>query len=496
MMIRHWAPVLALAAAVTTVATARAETAAATSPVTVAASLAETGSIHIGDRIPLTLTLTYPEAVKVHFPGKPFVGKNVRLAGNKVAREAGADGQVRETHTLLLVPMRDGKQKVPAIEIPYIDADGTAGTISTEPLRIVVRSRLANETDPALKGRTPPVPYEQWNWWLIWGLTGLGVALLAAATTLVAVRIYVRRFRAAASVPPPRPAHEIAYERLSSLREERLPEAGLFKQFYLALSEIVREYFGNRYRILALGETSTELIEALERLQPKALSLEEVRMFLWDSDLVKFAKRTPTREEMDTALVQAQLFVDRTREEARERQEARKEERKHEVVAAGTIKRVFAFLVDLLLYSVVSTLFLVAIKSTGKGWIGWIDLGAFGAFLLLRDLPGIGSPGKALTGLRVVSGGGEADAHVGAGDRIRRNVPHLLLLAGQVAEILWMAYDPEHRRMGDRWAGTQVADRRPEQSEATAVAGAVACVAGLAFMVYVLPVHLLHLGIG
>lgn len=441
--------------------------------------------VQVGDRVTLLVTLSYPADAQVHFPGRPFVGKRARLAGNIQAREAGGDAVV-ERNTLTVVPVRTGKLKIPAIEVPYVLKDGTAGTVSTEPLRLVVRSLLASETDPGLKAPRGPVPYEQWNWWLIWGVAAAGVALLAAAVTLVAVRIYAKHLRGLAPPPPPRPAHEVAYERLAALRAEGLPEQGLAKEFYLALTEIVREYFGNRYEIGALGETSTELLGALARLETPGLSLEEVQVFLGDADLVKFAKLKPQREDMDTALVQAQLFVDRTREEARERQVVKAPVPR--LVEASVLKRAFGFCIDLVLYSVVSLILLVAMRQTGKDWIAWLDLGLLLTFLLLRDMPATGSPGKALAGLRLMRGDGTAPF----GARILRNVPNLLLVGGQVAEVLWAAYDPDRRRIGDRIAGTRVVDPRPEQGDAGAVVGLVACVVALVFTAWVLPVHVLH----
>lgn len=484
-------PALALAADPPPGAPAAADAAAPAVDVPVKVeTTVEAASPKVGDRITLVATLTYPADAQVHFPGRPFVGKRMRLAGNVQAREKQGD-LVVERNTLTLVPVRVGKAKIPAVEIPYVLKDGTAGTVSTASQRVSIGSLLANENDPTLKPARAPVPYEQWNWWLIWGSAALGVALLAAVVTLVAVRLYAKHLRGQEPPPPPRPAHEVAYERLGALKAKELPALGHFKEFYLELTEIIREYFGNRYAIGALGETSTELIEALDRIRPAGLGMDELRIFLGDADLVKFAKRTPEKAEMDTALVVAQLFVDRTREEARERQ-PEKEPARPTVIEAGVSKRIFGFLIDLVLYSLVSLILLVAMRSTGKAWLLWLDLGLLLVFLLLRDLPAVGSPGKALAGLRIVAADGDGYAPLGA--RILRNVPNLLLVGGQVAELLWSAYDPDHRRIGDRIAGTRVADVRPAQGEAAAIAGSVACALALAFTTWVLPVQLLHVG--
>jgi hypothetical protein len=289
---------------------------------------------------------------------------------------------------------------------------------------------------------------------------------------LLAVKILGPRLRGALPPPPPRPAHEIAYERLAALREQGLSEAGAFKDFYLELSEIVRQYFGNRYDIPALGETSTELLEVLRKLRPKGIQLEEVEAFLGESDLVKFAKLTPSRNDMEAALVSAQLFVDRTREEARERQEKKPDAPK--LPAAPLNKRVFGAMLDATIAAVLGTIPLVIAERTGAAWVAWLAAAVTFAYVLLRDLPRRGSIGKMLAGTELAPAA-PRQPEPSAGHRIRRNLSLAIPLAGAVAEVVWVSSDPEKLRMGDRWARTRVVDSRPDQGQGTALAGSVGC---------------------
>jgi uncharacterized RDD family membrane protein YckC len=447
------------------------------------------GRLLLGDPLDLVLTFEHGPGVDLRLPGKPFVGKAFRVTGTRREGPPAPDGAGPTKYVLTVVPMRVGTQKIPAIEIPYLAGD-TAATVSTEPLRLRIAGRLATEIAPELRPASGPTVIRERNWPLIWTLGVLGVALLAAALTLIAVRVVGPRLRALAPKEPPRPAHEIAYERLAALRRADYPTLGEFKAFYLELSEIVREYFGNRYAIQALGDTTTELIESLRAVDTPGLSVDEVERFCWEADLVKFAKMTPQQDDMDEAMVLARLFVDRTREEARERREEVAEAASPKLEPASALRRALALLIDVTAVAIVATLLLAVRQSTGQTWLAWAAVGLGAAWLLGRDLPARGSLGKRVTGLVLQSANADPQGRIGVGRRLVRNATLVVPIAGHVAELIWLAFDPEGRRIGDRWSRTRVVDARPDMDRATAIGAAAGCVALLAVMGYVMAVHL------
>jgi hypothetical protein len=89
-----------------------------------------------------------------------------------------------------------------------------------------------------------------------------GGALAALTLLVLGWRWLRRRRRHAERAAPPRPAHEIAAEALRALRARRLPEAGEFKEFYSALSDIVRRYLEDRFRLRAPEMTTEEFLAA------------------------------------------------------------------------------------------------------------------------------------------------------------------------------------------------------------------------------------------
>jgi len=75
--------------------------------------------------------------------------------------------------------------------------------------------------------------------------------------------------------PPPRPAHEVALERLDRLGA-RLGTSDDLRPFIFELSEIIREYLGARFAFNSLELTTEELVLRLRRRVP----IQEMRGFV------------------------------------------------------------------------------------------------------------------------------------------------------------------------------------------------------------------------
>ena len=109
-----------------------------------------------------------------------------------------------------------------------------------------------------------------------------------------------------------RPAHEIALEKLSKLREEELWQKGEIKKFQSELSYIIREYLENRYGVRALESTTTEIVRDLEKQQFGDEDIVKLKELLQISDLVKFARAKPEASIHDRFLNDAFEFINRT----------------------------------------------------------------------------------------------------------------------------------------------------------------------------------------
>ncbi len=106
---------------------------------------------------------------------------------------------------------------------------------------------------------------------------------------------------------------EVAYERLEGLKHQQLAQKGFVKEYYSALSDIVRAYIEERFNIRAPEMTTQEFLCFLKcdgsLKENHKKYLEE---FLNVCDMVKFAKYGPGVNEMGEAFGVAKKFVDET----------------------------------------------------------------------------------------------------------------------------------------------------------------------------------------
>jgi hypothetical protein len=175
-----------------------------------------------------------------------------------------------------------------------------------------VKSVLRNEPNPKPKGLEPPVPVFQRSWLLLYLLLAVaGAALVAAVTLLVSRHLRAKR-EAAQPPPPPVPAHLVALRRLKEIDIESTVGGGQFKELYLLLSEILRDYVGRRYGFDALEMTTTEINDTLGARAVPAETRRRFEVFFLDCDLVKFAKYLPDADGARKAFALAEGLVQDT----------------------------------------------------------------------------------------------------------------------------------------------------------------------------------------
>ena len=133
----------------------------------------------------------------------------------------------------------------------------------------------------------------------------------------LAVCYFLRKFKKQKARPQIiKPPHVIAFERLEELRKKNLPAAGKIKEFYSELSDIIRRYIEDRFKIRAPEMTTQEFLWHLK--DSGDLSSEHktlLRDFLTSCDMVKFAKYGPSAAEIENSFERAKKFVEETKEE-------------------------------------------------------------------------------------------------------------------------------------------------------------------------------------
>jgi hypothetical protein len=212
---------------------------------------------------------------------------------------------------LLALPKDPGRHVlvVPSLPVSVARANNDVVTLCTRPHSVVIDDPTASTPDA--KPRPNPPPRAQRESWdalrraLAW--VAVGVAVGGAVAWIVSK--WLKRPRRAAPPPPPRPPWEVALERLDETRHAGLLRADRFAEFFDRVNDAVRQYLGARFGFDGLESTTDETLAALRRAPHFSISIAEIAVFLQHCDLVKFADLTPSLDDCENALREAEHLV-------------------------------------------------------------------------------------------------------------------------------------------------------------------------------------------
>lgn len=413
-------------------------------------ALSGSGRLHLGEPGTVRVIVTGPVDARIFVPTNPVLEPFKTRGDPPPTVRQEKDGQAVEIHDLPVVALRVGAKAVPPIEVTWRRPDGSSGSVETKRLRARVSGRLVNEQDPALAGPPGPVSVIATNWVLVWSLSILGAAVLAALLTLIAL-FFLRRYLAASiPPPPPRPANELALEQLLLLSVEDMASVDR----YAGVVDVLREYLGGRYQFDGLEMTTREMMGSLVDEDLKDITDTEIRAVLEDADLVKFARLEPSDDEAKGLIPMVRRVVEATWEEPDPEEVEPGHVRMDPAPASARLK---AGMIDVTLAGALGLIVLSGTWIAGLLDWGWVSVVLVGLLLLIRDLAGPGSPGKLLVGLRVVRRT-ELQSSPGADERLLRNVLLLIAPVGLPMEAIVLVYHPLRHRIGDLLARTEVVE--------------------------------------
>jgi hypothetical protein len=279
------------------------------------------GPFHIGDSIPLTLTVDAKTGFTYQIPelNGPAL-RGLELKQKLLSKTEKLPGGFRQTTRYLLTGWQVGQYTLPGSVVFFESSTNVQGTLKLAPIKIELVSVLPKDKSEAallamdIKGIKYPLGLPPRYWLLKWFLLGTLILIII----LLLLRLY-RRFiiksDAAKQALEIEPAHIIALRRLAALKETTLLEQGDYKTFYSELSECIREYIENRYLVRALEMTTEEFLAQLtteDYLDKENQSV--LKSFLLQSDLIKFAKQSPAPDEAGQALNNIEQLVAATKE--------------------------------------------------------------------------------------------------------------------------------------------------------------------------------------
>jgi len=188
--------------------------------------------------------------------------------------------------------------------------DTTSLTVETNSVQFIVRTLPVN-TQLEIKDVKPPIVIPMAL------LTILLIMLAILLLILLALYLYRRNQkkkrkrveRKRVYVIPP---HVKALTELHALEDKKLWQQGFIKEYHSGITEIIRRYFEDRFKILALESSTTEIMDQLTRVVLPENIYRTVSDFLNNADLVKFAKYKPLPSVNEEMMKQAVDIVENT----------------------------------------------------------------------------------------------------------------------------------------------------------------------------------------
>lgn len=281
----------------------------------------DSNSIIIGQQTQLRLSVQFNDLKKVQV-NFPVFADTIRKEVEVVA-ESKIDTVFNEkapykytlTKTFSVTSFDSGYWAIPPFRFDVNRNDTNA--IYSEPLLLQVNTM---PVDTTLAIKEIKAPYEETYTWIDWLKDNMYVVYtgLAAILVIIIIILFIRYFR---KVPPPMvavevpkiPAHVIAYEKLEKLKSEKLWQEGKLKAYHSLLTDILREYIENRFKIQALEQTTDEILFGFRNIAIDEDSKGKLKQVLVLADLVKFAKENPLPGENELSMTNVYDFVNGTK---------------------------------------------------------------------------------------------------------------------------------------------------------------------------------------
>lgn len=261
-----------------------------------------------GDVISYTLAVEHAEGLRVEIPetGSEIAGFRIVDSGRETPAGAG-NGRVKVSQWYRLRADLVGSYVLPAVTVRWRQGDGAWQSVATSEIFVEVQSVLPADGEAEdirdVKPLEPPAPSRLW------------IALVVAAVLALSVLVWwLKRRRSTPSLAPPRPAHELAFEALTRLRQTDFTNHEALRRYYFEISEVVRAYVEARFGINATDLTTEEILRRLSTLPVlDPLGAERLRRFLVETDQVKFAAHQPAEAEIAETYERALSFIEETR---------------------------------------------------------------------------------------------------------------------------------------------------------------------------------------
>ena len=270
-----------------------------------AQALVDRATVLIGDRVKLSVEVRYRAGIEINFPEfkENKIGDfQIKDSGKELKKGLFGADLLQRWYTIAAYTL--GKHEVPQIEIKYKKKSAKDWkSVQTKALNVTVETIFPKGRMPDdIKDVKGPFYYFGINWFLVSGVLILFI---------IVASIVLYKFRK--KPLPVKLPHETALEDLEAARANFLRNSDI-KEYYAGISDCVRRYIERSFKLKAPEMTTEEFLGSLR--ESTVLSLDQkdlLKDFLNACDLVKFAKYTPAKGEMEAVFLAAKKFIEETK---------------------------------------------------------------------------------------------------------------------------------------------------------------------------------------
>ena len=272
----------------------------------------DTADILVGEQTTLHVTVTTDPNRRIIIPlPSDTLMTGVEVISVSDADSTVADGRLVIRRDILVTSFDSSLYLLP----PFIAIDG-GDTIASNQVALKVSTVPVDVDNPEkfydIKDVwKPPFVLADYYPWIFGVLTALFL--------ICVIGYLVQRYRRHRSEVPVKPAepelppYETAIRELDSIKDQKLWQQGLNKEYYTQVTDTLRRYISRRYGVNAMEKTSEEILAIIERETDERTVYDTLRQVLRLSDYVKFAKLHPLPDENDESMRNAYLFVNQTK---------------------------------------------------------------------------------------------------------------------------------------------------------------------------------------
>lgn len=273
-------------------------------------------SMMIGDHFTLKVEITKDVMQIVDFPifENGEIAKAIEILSENDVDTIAKDGRnVTIGKSYTLTSFDEGNYTLGRFPALYIDKNIVDTIWSADSLKFTIHTMAVDTVNQKIYDIKQPLKAPL-KFGEIGGYAAFGtlLAIIIAAIVYIIIRKLKNRPLIRTNTAP-LPAHVVAIQELEKVHAQKLWQSGKQKQYYTAVTDILRTYIEQRYGIMAMEMTTAEIVGVMATAGVPDRAVNRLKETLGAADYVKFAKYQPDGETNEKAYIDAYYFVEDTK---------------------------------------------------------------------------------------------------------------------------------------------------------------------------------------